>query len=217
MNVVVAALSAPTQLNGVSRHAIGLVHALLSTRAVTNVHFLAGTWQRQMFQPALEGMDARFHAHWIPLRDANFSRLLWYLHELQPIAAQFGANVVHLTYPVPIPGHPFHCPAVLSLHDLYPFDLPANFGFLRSALARRTIRKCIRRVDAIACVSTSTRTQLEQWFPTEVGKATVVPNVVDLNSSKGTVRRFEMLKPQNFILCVAQHRPNKNVPLTIHI
>ena len=217
MNVVVAALSAPSQLNGVSRHAIGLVRALLSTRVVTSVHFLAGKWQKPMFLPALEGMDARFHAHWIPLRDANFSRLLWYFHELQPIAAQFEADVVHLTYPVPVAAHTFHFPAVLSLHDLYPFDLPENFGFLRSALARRTIRKCIGRVDAIACVSASTRAQLGQWFPTAVAKATVVPNVVNRNSSKGSVCRFAMLKPQSFILCVAQHRPNKNVPLTIHI
>jgi glycosyltransferase involved in cell wall biosynthesis len=217
MNVVVAALSAPAHLNGVSRHAIGLVHALLSTRAVTNVHFLAGEWQKQMFQPAFEGMDARFHAHWIPLRDANVSRLFWYFHELPSIAAQLEADVVHLTYPVPIAAHAFHCPAVLSLHDLYPFDIPENFGLFKSAFARRTIRQCIRRVDAIACVSASTRAQLERWFPAVVGKATIVPNVVDLNPTKERECRFEMLMARSFILCVAQHRTNKNVPLAIRI
>jgi len=217
MNVVVAALSAPTHLNGVSRHAIGLVRALLSTRAVTNVHLLAGAWQKQMFQPAFEGVDARFHAHWIPLRDANISRLFWYFHELPSIAAQLEAEVVHLTYPVPITARPFHCPVVLSVHDLYPFDIPENFGFFKSAVARHTVRQCIRRVDAIACVSASTRTQLELWFPVAVGKATIVPNVVDLNQVTGIASRTESLKGQKFILCVAQHRPNKNVPLAIRI
>jgi glycosyltransferase involved in cell wall biosynthesis len=217
MNVVVAALSAPAHLNGVSRHAIGLVHALLSTRAVTNVHFLAGEWQKQMFQPELEGADARFHAHWIPLRDANFSRLFWYFHELPLIAAQLEADIVHLTYPSPIATHAFQCPVVLSLHDLYPFDIPENFGFFKSALARQIIRQCIRSVDAIACVSASTQAQLEQWFPAAVGKATIVPNVVDLNPAKGIACRIGTLKAQSFILCVAQHRPNKNVPLAIRI
>jgi glycosyltransferase involved in cell wall biosynthesis len=217
MNVVVAALSAPAHLNGVSRHAIGLVRALLSTRSVTNVHLLAGQWQKEMFQPDFIGMDTRFHAHWMPLRDANLSRLFWYFHELPYIAAQLEADIVHLTYPAPIDAHAFHCPTVLSLHDLYPFDIPENFGFFKSALARRIIRQCIPRVDAIACVSANTRVQLEHWFPAMAGKSMIVPNVVDLNPARKPDCRCEMLEGQSFILCVAQHRANKNVPLAIRI
>jgi len=217
MNVVVAALSAPVRLNGVSRHAIGLVRALLSSRTVTNVHFLAGEWQKPMFQPAFEGMDARFHTHWMALPDANVSRLFWYFTELPHIAAQLEADVVHLTFPAPIAAHAFHCPAVLSLHDLYPFEIPENFGFFKSALARWTMRRCIYRVDAIACVSASTRAQFVRWFPDVVGKAVIVPNVVDLNPAMGTRCKLEELKAQNFILCISQHRPNKNVPLAIRI
>jgi glycosyltransferase involved in cell wall biosynthesis len=217
MKVVIAALSAPPHLNGVSRHAIGLARALLSSRAVTKVHFLAGAWQKAMFQVAFDSMDARFHPHWMPLQDANFSRLFWYFHELPHIASQLEADVVHLTFPAPIAAHAFRCPVALTLHDLYPFEIPENFGLCKSALARWTVRQCIRRVDAITCVSMSTRAQLERWFPAAVGKTTIVPNVVDPIPVKETECRCEMLDEQSFILCVAQHRPNKNVPLAIRI
>jgi hypothetical protein len=44
MNVVVAALSAPAHLNGVSRHAIGLVRTLPTTRAVADSLPGKATW-----------------------------------------------------------------------------------------------------------------------------------------------------------------------------
>src|SRR5579871_1393790 len=121
MNVLISALSAPSQLNGVSRHGANLVRALLSTSEVSTIHFLGGSWQRVMFDDVLPGDDSRLHKHWINLSDANFHRLLWYLRELPKIAGQLRANLVHLTYPVPISKESYPCPTVLSLHDLYPF------------------------------------------------------------------------------------------------
>jgi glycosyltransferase involved in cell wall biosynthesis len=215
MNVVIAALSAPAQLNGVSRHATNLARALLSTQGVAKLHFLAGEWQAPMFRSVLDDGDPRLHIHWIALKDANFSRILWYFRELPCIAAQLDADIVHLTYPAPIASKAFHCPTALSLHDLYPFDIPQNFGFWKSAFARKVMTRCIKNVDAIACVSASTKARLEEWFPAEINKATVIPNVVELKPLASPDRPFERLNGRSFVLCVAQHRRNKNVPLAI--
>jgi glycosyltransferase involved in cell wall biosynthesis len=217
MKVVVAALSAPAQQNGVSRHALNLVRALLCRQSVTTLHLLAGTWQGEMYRNALPHTDKRLHTHWVSLRDVNLSRLLWYLRELPFIARQFEADVVHLTFPAPIASKVVCCPIVLSLHDLYPFQVPGNFGVLKSILARKTVEQCIRRADAIACVSRNTRDQLAERFPVEARKAVVIPNVVESDMSPSPACEPEPLRGRSFVLCVAQHRRNKNVPLAIRV
>jgi glycosyltransferase involved in cell wall biosynthesis len=217
MNVVIAALSAPTQLNGVSRHGGNLVRALLSTGGITNIHFICGEWQKEMFRCIMPSEDPRLHVHRIQLRDANLHRLLWYFREMPEIAAQLEADIVHFTHPAPIGNAMYHCPTVLTLHDLYPFDIPENFGFLKSALARQTVAHCLKQVNAIACASESTRTRLAKWFPSEARKATVIQNVVELLPPSSLGSGIEALNGRAFILCIAQHRPNKNVPLAIRI
>jgi glycosyltransferase involved in cell wall biosynthesis len=217
MKVVIAALSAPAQQNGVSRHAINLVRALLCRQNVATIHLLAGTWQSELFRNALSHADERLHMHWFSLPGVNLSRLLWYLRELPRIARRFEADVIHLTFPAPVPSKTVSCPIILSLHDLYPFQVPKNFGVLKSILARKTVERCIRKVDAIACVSKNTRDQLAEWFPVEARKAVVIPNVIDSEMSLSPAREPEPLQGRNFILCVAQHRRNKNVPLAISV
>jgi glycosyltransferase involved in cell wall biosynthesis len=217
MNIVIAALSAPAQMNGVSRHAANLARALLSTKAISEIHFIAGAWQRQMYRNALGPCDPRLHTHWIPLRDANLSRLFWYFRELPCIAAQLEADVVHLTFPAPTASDAYPCATVLSLHDMYPFEIPSNFGRIKSVLARHTVAQCVRRVDAIACVSSITRTEFARRFPTLTHKTHVIQNVVEFGVPAAISRNLEGLKGRSFILCVAQHRSNKNIPLVVRV
>jgi glycosyltransferase involved in cell wall biosynthesis len=217
MNVVIAAMSAPAHMNGVSRHAANLARALLSTCAISEVHFLAGAWQKEMYRSILGACDSRLHTHWISLREANLSRLVWYYRELPCIATQLDADVVHLTFPAPTAPAAFACPTVLSLHDLYPFDIPRNFGRLKSALARHTVAQCVRRVDAIACVSSLTRIELARRFPAEAHKAQVIHNVVEFRVPAVMTGNLALLKGRNFVLCVAQHRSNKNIPLVVRV
>ncbi len=217
MNVVIAALSAPTNMNGVSRHAANLARALLSTTAISEVHFIAGKWQKEMYRDALGTCDPRLHKHWISLREANLSRLFWYYRELPCIATQLEADIVHLTFPSPTAASTYPCPCVLTLHDLYPFDIPGNFGTLKSAIARHTITQCINRVDAIACVSSVTRREFTERFPGLAYKARVIPNVVEFRVPALMTGSLKNLKGRSFILCVAQHRSNKNIPLVIRV
>jgi glycosyltransferase involved in cell wall biosynthesis len=217
MNVVLAAMSAPAHMNGVSRHATNLARALLSTKVISEIHFVAGAWQRDMYRKALGASDPRLHAHWIQLRDSNVSRLSWYYRELPCIAAQLEADIVHLTFPAPTAKDAYPCATVLSLHDMYPFDIPSNFGHLRSALARHTVAQCVRRVDAIACVSSVTQSEFARRFPALMHKTQVIHNIVEYGAPAAISRNLEMLKGRSFILCVAQHRSNKNIPLAIRV
>lgn len=217
MKVLVAALSEPAHLNGVSRHAVNLTRALLSTAEISCVHFIAGHWQRELYRQLTDKPDARLRLHWISLRDARVSRLWWYFRELPLIARQLEVDIVHLTYPVPFARNAFPCSAVLSLHDLYPFDCPRNFGYLRGKVARSIMRHCIASADAIACVSETTRRRLEKWVGGEAAKAAVIPNVVEAAPMHHALRAPDGVEPDAFILLIAQHRFNKGVPLAIRV
>jgi glycosyltransferase involved in cell wall biosynthesis len=216
MKVVIAALTAPTNLNGVSRHAANLVRGLLAQPDAPEIHFLAGEWQQRMFGAAIARADSRLHVHWIPLRHNNFSRIRWYYDDLPAVVAQLYADVVHMTCPAPLRARAFGCPGVVSLHDLYPFDIPGNFGSIRSRFTRMLMRDCLMRIDAIACVSAYTQTRLAAWLPPQVcQKALTIPNAVEPLLA-GAQRPPDALRGgEPFVLCIAQHRQNKNVPLAI--
>jgi glycosyltransferase involved in cell wall biosynthesis len=217
MKIVIAALSAPCSLNGVSRHAANLARGLLSLPGAPEVHFLAGEWQREMFPSAIARNDPRFHIHWIQIPRNNFARIAWYYQELPSIALQLEADIVHLTCPAPVRAGEYKCPTVVSLHDLYPFDIPGNFGILRSEISRRLMRQCLKKIDAIACVSAFTQARLAHWFPQKVSrKAVTILNSVE--PIYGAAQVPEPLQAgETFVLCVAQHRENKNVPLALRI
>jgi glycosyltransferase involved in cell wall biosynthesis len=215
MKVVVAAVSAPEHLNGVSRHAANVVRGLLTRAEVSEVHLLAGAWQQNTYSEAVARHDARLHIHPVAIRRATIYRNFWYYSELPKVAAQLGADVVHLAYPMPLARH-FPCATVVSLHDLYPFDIPENFGFLKSILNCQAVRQCLKSVDAIACVSESTRHQLSQWLGNSFDdKAITILNSVDPPASNCTRGPQPLHKGQPFLLCVAQHRRNKNIPLAV--
>ncbi|HEV2136052.1 MAG TPA: glycosyltransferase family 1 protein [Terracidiphilus sp.] len=217
MNVVIAAMSAPPQMNGVSRHAANLARALITTKAISEIHFIAGAWQKEMYRSALGVCDPRLHMHWIPLRDANLSRLFWYYRELPCIATQLEADIVHLTYPAPTPKEAYPCATVLTLHDLYPFEIPYNFGKLRSVLARHIATQCVRHVDAVTCVSHVTQTGFVTRFPALGHKAQVIHNFAEFKVPAAMTGNLEPLRGHRFLLCVAQHRSNKNIPLAIRV
>ncbi len=127
MKVVVAALSAPQHLNGVSRHAANVVRGLLTRPEISEVHLLAGAWQQQTYADAIARHDARLHIHPVTSRRATVHRNHWYYSELPRIASQLDADVVHLAYPMPVSARGFPCPTVVSLHDLYRFRHSCEF------------------------------------------------------------------------------------------
>jgi glycosyltransferase involved in cell wall biosynthesis len=137
---------------------------------------------------------------------------MWYYTELPRLAVQLNADIVHIGFPMPLNKNAYHCPTVVTLHDLYPYDVPENFGFPKVLFNQLVLRRCLQAVDAIACVSGSTLARLEGIEPRlALAKAVVIYNCVEPQPHVSTSSPLPQWSGEPFLLCVAQHRRNKNL------
>ena len=218
MRVVIVVVSSSEHLSGVPRHAVNMARSLLTRREITGVHLIATQWQCPALRDALPSDDPRLSLHAISLGRSAISRNLWYYNQLPLLAAQLRADVVHLAYPVPLKRRAFSCPTIVTLHDLYPYDSPANFGFPKVFVNRVVLQQCLRAVDAIACVSESTLRRLDVYGQKlALQKAVTIHNCVDLQAAVAVDAPFSGWDGEPFFLCVAQHRHNKNILLALKV
>jgi glycosyltransferase involved in cell wall biosynthesis len=104
----------------------------------------------------------------------------------------------------------------VTLHDLYPYDIPQNFGFPKVFFNRLVLQECVRSADAIACVSESTRLSLTARMPQAISnKAVTVYNCVEPSVAAVKPSFLDDWAGDPFFLCVAQHRRNKNILLLL--
>ena len=218
MKVVIALASSSGQLSGVQRHAINLARCLLLRPEVTAVHLVAASWQRDFVQDSAPANDTRLHIHNAPIGNNALSRNLWYLTHLPKLAKQLEVDIVHLAYPAPIRRRAFHCPIVVTLHDLYPYDIPENFGFPKVHFNRFALRRCLTAANSIACVSRSTLSRLENLYPEIAStKSLIIYNSVELPQRQLSEISSPKWGDQPFLLCVSQHRRNKNIALALRV
>jgi len=219
MKVVLALASSSGQISGVQRHALNLASCLLTRSEITEVHAVAAPWQQSLLEEA--GLsDPRFHRHAADIGNSAIGRNFWFYAGLPSLAARLNADIVHLAYPAPLHRRAFACPVVATLHDLYPYDIPENFGFPKVLFNRAVLRQCFSQADAIACVSAST---LERLRNLDEGlasrKARILSNAVLSHDSSVAEEPLTANAPFDakdpFLLCVAQHRRNKNIPLVL--
>ena len=195
-----------------------MARCLLTRADVSAVHLIGAQWQYDSLHGAVPHTDARLHLHLISIGKNVLSRNLWYYTQLSVLAEHLEADIVHLAYPVPLKRHAFQCPVVVTLHDLYPYDIPANFGFPKILFNRMILRLCLREVDTIACVSKSTLRRLEICFPQLARqKAIIIHNCVEAGPKMSIKSPLQAWDGLPFLLCVAQHRRNKNIVLAIQI
>jgi len=218
LTVLVTAVGSSVHLCGVTRHAVNMVRSLLTRAEVSDVHLVVAEWQYDSLLHAVSHEDPRFHIHSVSVGKSALSRNLWYYRQLPKIAQALQADVVHLAYPSPVDRAAFRCPTVVTLHDLYPFDIPDNFGFPKVVFNRLVLRQCLSAVDAIACVSETTLQRLDIHAPQfSIGKSSVIYNCVETEPRASSTSSLSNWNGEDFLLCVAQHRRNKNVPLAINI
>lgn len=218
MKVVIALTSSSGQLSGVQRHAINLAQCLLTRDEITAVHLIVAPWQQDFVRDAAPLNDVRLHLHIASVRNNSFSRNLWYYAKLPRLAARLDSDIVHLAYPAPIAGHAYRCPTVVTLHDLYPYDVPANFGFPKVLFNQAVLHRCLQKVDAVACVSKSTLARLEGMEPRlSLAKAAVIHNCVAPQPRVSATSPLPNWNGEPFLLCVAQHRRNKNLLFLLRI
>jgi glycosyltransferase involved in cell wall biosynthesis len=216
MKILIAAVSFSSNISGVERHALNLMRCLLLQPEISALHLVVGPWQRQMLQSVQSHLDPRLTTHVADVNRSSRSRNLWYYRRLPVLAAQLQIDLVHLSFPMPCNGSAFHCPTILTLHDMYPYEIPLNFGFPKFVLNRLALRQCLRNVGAITCVSEATRARLKQYAGARVWqKSTQIynyPMTAPVSSSQSPIPAW---KGEPFLLCIAQHRRNKNIPTLI--
>lgn len=217
MKVILAAASFSPNISGLPRHAFNVARCLLQRPDISAVHLSVAPWQRNLVESADLGSDPRLTIHIAEMKASSLSRNRWYYCELPRLAARLQADVVHLTFPAPIAAGAFPCPTVSTLHDLYPYEIPSNFRFPQIIFNRIILRHCLRNAGAIACVSDATKSRLQKYVPTAWAKAVRIHNCVEAVSRRPAQSPIPGWKGEPFLLSIAQHRRNKNIPLLIRV
>jgi glycosyltransferase involved in cell wall biosynthesis len=215
MNLLITAISSATGPSGICRHAYNLVRCAASRGEVFQITLALGKWQESYFRNSFNLEATRVTIISVDISNDAFARNVWYLQELPKLADEVAADIVHLSFPVPIRRSMMRCPVVVSLHDLYPYDEPNNFGFPKVFFNRVFLQQCLREVDCVACVSETTLSRLKVRFPRFAHrKSVVVHNCVTIGSNEAVLPAGQQCE---FILMVAQHRANKNIPLALKV
>lgn len=215
MKVLVAAAQFSSGISGVQRHALSLVKCLLCRPTVTEVHVVLAPWQVQLAQHSGLRSD-RVVLHVAVMNRGVVSRNAWYYRHLPRLAKQIAPDVVHLSYPVPIDRSSIEQPVALTLHDMYPFDIPQNFGFPKAMFNRTMLRRCLTSVGAIACVSDATLSRLRHYLPSSIHKKALrIYNCLEPSTDYTSDPPIPNWNGEPFLLSVAQHRKNKNLILLI--
>jgi glycosyltransferase involved in cell wall biosynthesis len=213
MNLLITAISSAIGPSGICRHAYNLARCAASRGEAIQVTLALGKWQEFYFRNSFNLNPMMVTIVSVDISNDAFARNMWYLRELPKLADEVAADIVHLSFPVPIRRGVMPCPVVVSLHDLYPYDEPNNFGFPKVFFNRVFLQQCLKEVDCVACVSETTLSRLKMRFPRFVHrKSVVVHNCVTIDSNNPVSPAGKRYK---FALMVAQHHANKNIPLAL--
>lgn len=219
MHVLISALHRPCKPTGVCRHAANLARCLADSPEITQVTIAIGAWQHDYFTTVFDLRSPKIVVTCIDIPNRSVSRNLWFLWGLPKLAQQLRPDLVHLSFPLPFERSRFPCPVVATIHDLYPYEYPENFGRIQAAGNRWLLRKCIEQSDRAICVSQTTLDRLQYFLPNHLASqsANVVYNIVDFDRIEPTIPDFFRDREQTpFILSVGQHRKNKNLDLLIN-
>ncbi len=215
MRVVIAAAAFSAEMSGVQRHAFNMARALEQREEVHEVHLIVAPWQLKLAQSVEHEKSGKLFVHASAMGDSRIARNLWYYYRLPEIVRALGADVAHLAFPMPIKAGAFPCPVAVTLHDLYPYEIPGNFGFPKSLVNRAVLRQCLEAADGIASVSETTRDGMQKYLPARLACKTVCISNCVLPMPQAVRPEAAVFSDEPFLLCVAQHRKNKNIPLLL--
>ncbi len=216
MRVLIPAAQFSSSISGLQRHALTLVHCLLQQPQITEVHFVVAPWQRLPITSNIPESKGRVVTHTAEMSKDFLSRNFWYYRHLPRLVNLVQPDVVHLSYPVPIDRTAIDRPVVATLHDLYPYDIPENFGYPKVYFNRAILQQCLRSVDAITCVSDTTLSRMKRYVSHRTWqKAVRIYNCVEPQFQCSDRSPLPEWNGEPFLLSVSQHRKNKNIPLLI--
>jgi glycosyltransferase involved in cell wall biosynthesis len=219
MRVLVASVFQASHLSGVSRHGANLTRCLLTQSEVSAVDLVVSPWQYEAMTAATRDLGPRLHLHTASLENTLKGRTLWYWSQLPKMARQLHADIAHVACPAMVKSKGWSCPTVVTLHDLYQYDIPDNFGHpLKRMFNRFVLDQCLGAVDSIACVSAATARRLGSCISERVQqKAVTIFNSVEPGPPMSAESPIPGWDGRPFLLCVAQHRRNKNVVFAMRV
>ena len=136
------------------------------------------------------------------------------LSGLPKLANSLRPDIIHMSFPLPFIRSRFNAPVVSTIHDLYPYEFPENFGEARATFNKLFLRQNIASSDGLCCVSQMTEITLEKYFEgiSNQKKVSVIYNYVDFADVVPQIPESLEPNPKTpFIMSVAQHRKNKNL------
>ena len=218
MNVLIPVLHRPSKPTGVCRHAANLAKCLADIDRVSHITLVVGEWQREYFEQSFNLNSPKIQLVSIDIKNSSLSRNQWFIFGLPKLAHQLRSDIIHLSFPLPFVRQWFKAPLVSTIHDLYPYECPENFGYPQVWFNQIFLRQCVYNSDGLICVSKCTLESLEKYFPQvkKIKQTAVIYNVVDFAGIEPKVPRqlgTDSFNP--FLLTVAQHRKNKNLDLLI--
>ena len=216
MHILIAALHRPTKPTGVCRHAANLAQCLADTPEVSKVTLIIGAWQKDYFELFVNSPKIQLIS--VEIQNSSLVRNIWFLFAFPILVKHFSPDIVHLSFPFPFLSFFFSCPVVSTIHDLYPYEKPEVFGYPNVIFNRLFLKQCIENSDGLTCVSKSTLSSLKFYFPkTQTLKPiSVIYNYVDFSEIVAeSPTNLNIGNNDAFLLCVAQHRQNKNIDLLI--
>ena len=216
MHVFIAALHRPIKPTGVCRHAANLARCLAEKSEVTKITIIIGSWQQSYFETAFALDSDKIRLVSVNIKNSSIVRNLWFLWDLPQLANKLNSDIVHLSFPFPFLRAHFNAPVVTTIHDLYPYECPENFGFPQAWFNRLFLKQCISNSNGLPCVSQVTLDKLKFYFPKlkPEQKVEVIYNYVDFEGIETKVPQ-QLAENSRFWLSVAQHRQNKNLDLLI--
>ncbi len=219
MHILIAALHRPTKPTGVCRHAANLAKCLADNEKISQITLVIGVWQKDYFEKAFSLTSEKIKLVTVDIKNSSVARNIWFLFGLPKLAQQTNCDRVHLSFPLPFIRSLFPCPVVATIHDLYPYEYPENFGYPNVIFNQLFLQQCINNSDGLTCVSNKTLECLEYYFPylKNSKKVTnVVYNYVDFSHVALKNPNYINNNIQTpFLLSVAQHRKNKNLDILI--
>ena len=216
MHVLIAALHRPTKPTGVCRHAANLARCLAAKPDVAQISLVIGAWQEDYFKTAFALESDKIKLVVVDIKNSSIVRNLWFLKGLPKLANHLNPDIVHLSFPFPFLRSKFNSPVVTTVHDLYPYECPENFGFPRVLFNQLFLKQAIANSNGLPCVSQITLDKLKFYFPQlkPHQKTDVVYNYVDFEGLETSTPQ-QLSENNKFFLTVAQHRQNKNLDILI--
>ncbi len=219
MHILIAALHRPTKPTGVCRHAANLAKCLADHDNISQITLVLGAWQKDYFEKAFALCSEKLKIITVDIKNSSISRNNWFLFGLPKLAKEINCDRVHLSFPLPFIRSLFSCPVVATIHDLYPYEYPANFGYPNVIFNQLFLRQCINSSDGLSCVSKQTLESLNFYFSyirNSRKNTNIVYNYVDFtNITPRTPNSINNIIEVPFLLSVAQHRKNKNLDILI--